>query len=295
MHFLITGGTGFIGTNFINTLDKSQHSITVLTRNIENESSHYRTINSLTEIHDNEKIDVVINLAGSPIARRWSDSIKTQLINSRVSTTQSLVELIKRLNSKPNVMINASAIGYYGNQGDTVLNETSSPVDCFTHEICCQWEQEANKVNELGVRLCIIRLGVVLGKHGGALEKMLLPFKLGLGGKLGNGKQFFSWVHINDVISAIMHLINNQNSHGIYNLTSPNAVTNAEFTAQLGAALSRPTICTMPASVVKLLYGEMGEALLLDGNRVVPQRLLSEDFKFKWPSIDNALNTITGS
>ena len=192
----------------------------------------------------------------------------------------------------PKIFISASAIGYYGSHSDEILTETSKPNKEFTHELCKKWEQEALNAEDLKIRTCITRLGVVLGKGEGTLKKMEPPFKLGLGGKIGSGEQYFSWVHINDVISAFEHLINNKKLSGIFNLSSPNAITNSNFTKALGTALNRLTIFPMPSFAVKTMFGEMGETLLLNGQRVFPKKLLDSGFKFNFEKIDEALKNI---
>jgi uncharacterized protein (TIGR01777 family) len=292
MNILITGGTGFVGSHLIEYLLVKGCNITILTRDKGNVTSGIRAIEDINEISQSERIDVIVNLAGAPISKRWSEKYKQELINSRVNTTKSTVALIKKLKNKPDVLISASAIGYYGSQDDTPLNEEAHPRNEFTHQLCKKWEAEALKAEKLGVRVCITRLGVVLGKNGGALKEMLPPFKIGLGGKIGSGKQYFSWVHIDDVISAFAFLVESKKQSGIYNLTTPNPVTNSEFTKALGKQLKRLTLFPMPAFVVKLLFGEMGETLLLNGQRVVPNKLKEAGFKFKYTKTDEALKDI---
>jgi uncharacterized protein (TIGR01777 family) len=292
MHSLITGGTGFIGSALLPFLQQQGHTITLLAHYTHKAPVEVRVVRSLAEIKDDEPIDTIINLAGAPIAKRWTSAYKKRLINSRVDTTHNLIKLIKRLAEKPDLLISASAIGYYGDQGTTLVDEQSSPHEEFSHWLCHQWETAAQVAEDYGVRTCIIRLGVVLGKQGGALEKMLPAFKMGLGGKLGTGHQFMSWVHIADVIRAFDWLINKSELDGVFNLTAPNPVTNAEFTAVLGKLIKRPTFCTMPALAVKLLFGEMGERLLLRGQQVIPKRLQQAGFDFTYPTLDKALEQI---
>lgn len=292
MKALITGGTGFVGSNLSKKLKQDGYEVIILTRDIKKVAKEYKAISSLDQIEDNQNIDVIINLAGANISKRWTEGYKKELIESRVGTTKNVVDLIKRLSNKPKVFISASAVGYYGSQGDNMLIENSSFKDCFTHQLCNMWEQEAKKSIKLGVRLCIIRLGVVLGKNDGALKKMIPSFKLGLGGKIGDGKQYFSWVHIDDVVASYVFLINSSVSSGIYNLTSPNPVTNKIFTYNLSKKLNRPSIFTMPSFVIKTLFGQMGENILLEGQRVVPEKLTKEGFIFKYPLIDKSLENL---
>jgi len=230
-----------------------------------------RVIESINQINANEKINIIINLAGSPINKKWNKTYKEILISSRVEVTKSLITLIKALKEKPDLLISASAIGYYGTQNNKYLDETSSYIDDFTHELCNLWELEAQKAQELGVRTCITRLGVVLGKNGGALEKILPLFKLGLGGNIGSGKQFFSWIHLDDVIGIFNFLISNKEQKGIYNLTSPSPTTNSQFTKALSRTLKRPDFFTVPSFLIKMVFGEMGDKLLLNGSAVYPK------------------------
>ena len=297
MKYLITGGTGFIGKHLCNKLIAEENEVIVLSRSKDKVFKIFKdkvkAINNLDELPNSEKIDVTINLAGEGIAnKRWSEEQKKTLMDSRVGTTKELISLFSRLDNKPKIFISASAIGYYGSHSDEILTETSKPNKEFTHELCKKWEQEALNAEDLKIRTCITRLGVVLGEGEGTLKKMEPPFKLGLGGKIGSGEQYFSWVHINDVISAFEHLINNKKLSGIFNLSSPNAITNSNFTKALGTALNRLTIFPMPSFAVKTMFGEMGETLLLNGQRVFPKKLLDSGFKFNFEKIDEALKNI---
>jgi len=292
MNVLITGGTGFIGNRLVESLIDKGCDVTVLTRDKTKVANGIKAILDTNEIKTNEKIDVIINLAGASINKKWSDKYKKELIDSRVDTTKNIVSLIKRLKKKPELLISASAIGYYGSQGDAVLDEESQPKNEFTYQLCRKWETQALKAEKLGVRVCITRLGVVLGKNGGALKQMTPPFKMCLGGKIGSGRQYFSWVHIDDVISAFMFLIKNKEQSGTYNLTAPCPVTNSKFTTTLGNCLKRPTLFPMPSFVVKILFGEMGETLLLKGQRVLPKKLKEAGFKFQYSTIEDALQDI---
>ena len=292
MNILITGGTGFVGTYLTKYLLGKNHVVTILTRDKSKVAASVNAIEDISEIKPSQKIDAIINLAGSSINKRWSESYKQELIDSRVRVTKKVISLIKNLKQKPKVLISASAIGYYGSQDARIIDENSAVTDEFTHHLCQKWENEALKAKELGVRVCITRLGVVLGENGGALKQMLPPFKMGLGGKIGSGQQYFSWVHIDDVISVFDFLINDQKQSGVFNLTSPNPVTNNEFTKALASSLGRPAIFPMPKCAVKLIFGEMGETLLLKGQRVVPSHLEKVGFDFKFPKINQALGEI---
>lgn len=293
MNILITGGTGFIGSTLTKFFLQQNNDITILSRNSSKLLQPIRVIESINQINANEKINIIINLAGSPINKRWNKTYKKKLISSRVEVTKNLITLIKRLKEKPDLLISASAIGYYGTQNNKYLDETSSYIDDFTHELCNLWELEAQKAQELGVRTCITRLGVVLGKNGGALEKILPLFKLGLGGNIGSGKQFFSWIHLDDVIDIFNFLISNKKQKGIYNLTSPNPITNSQFTKALSETLKRPDFFTIPSFLIKMIFGEMGDKLLLNGPAVYPKKLLDSGYEFKFKTIESALKNLT--
>ena len=290
MKYLITGGTGFVGKNFIKDLDLNKDSIIVFSRRKKQTANNVKVITSFEEIHDNAMIDVIINLAGSPIDRRWTQTVKRDLSDSRINTTHGLITLIDRLLVKPTLMISASAIGYYGSHNSAVLDEDSQPNESFTHSLCDKWEKEAKKAETYGVRVCIARLGVVLGRQGGFIKKVALPFKLGLGGNLGKGNQFFSWVHLDDVIGVFNYLIEHKECQGAYNIVSPEAVTNKQLTQSLGKILKRPAFMHIPESLVRLLFGEMGEALLLKGNKIYPKRLIEAGYQFAFQTIEDALS-----
>ena len=293
MNILITGGTGFIGSTITKFVLQQNNYITILSRGRSKVLKPVRVIESINQINTNEKINIIINLAGSSINKKWNKTYKEILISSRVEVTKSLITLIKALKEKPDLLISASAIGYYGTQNNKYLDETSSYIDDFTHELCNLWELEAQKAQELGVRTCITRLGVVLGKNGGVLEKILPLFKLGLGGNIGSGKQFFSWIHVDDVIGIFNFLISNKEQKGIYNLTSPSPTTNSQFTKALSRTLKRPDFFTVPSFLIKMVFGEMGDKLLLNGSAVYPKKLLDNGYEFKFKTIESALKNIT--
>ena len=293
MNILITGGTGFIGSTITKFFLQQNNYITILSRGRSKVLKPVRVIESINQINTNEKINIIINLAGSSINKKWNKTYKEILISSRVEVTKSLITLIKALKEKTDLLISASAIGYYGTQNNKYLDETSSYIDDFTHELCNLWELEAQKAQELGVRTCITRLGVVLGKNGGALEKILPLFKLGLGGNIGSGKQFFSWIHLDDVIGIFNFLISNKEQKGIYNLTSPSPTTNSQFTKALSRTLKRPDFFTVPSFLIKMVFGEMGDKLLLNGSAVYPKKLLDNGYEFKFKTIESALKNIT--
>lgn len=295
MKILITGATGFIGTQLIQFLKRNLHDLIILSRNPEQVSdSSILAIKSLNELEDKKSIDVIVNLAGAPIDKRWTQSYKNTLVDSRVHITKDIVDWIALQETKPKLLISASAIGYYGAQGTEPLDEESDAHDEFTHQLCQQWETTALKAQELGVRTCITRFGVVLGKNGGALKKMLPTFRVGLGGVLGDGKQIFSWVHIDDVCRAIIFLIEHTELSGVFNVAAPDpdVTTNKKLTLKIGRVLQRPSFFVIPGALIKLIYGEMGDRLLLHGQNVIPRRLKKAGFKFSYPLLSPALESI---
>ncbi|MEE8575521.1 MAG: TIGR01777 family oxidoreductase [Thermodesulfobacteriota bacterium] len=293
MNFLITGGTGFIGSRLVRLLISDGHSVTVLTRNTQEATkklgSKVHLIKSLESVPGETRFDVIINLAGEPINERWSAAKKKAFISSRVSTTEGVIRLLARLEVRPGVLVSGSAIGFYGSHGDDELTETSTPNREFTHELCHKWEEAASEAEELGVRVALLRTGIALGRGGGALEKLLPVFRKGLGGPLGSGRQWMSWIALDDLIDVICHIINNETLSGPLNATAPGAVTNREFTRTLGRVLSRPAFFRVPAFIVKIIFGEMGNTLLLKGQRVVPERLQKSGYIFKYPDLYGAL------
>lgn len=295
--YLITGGTGFIGTPLVRAISAAGHEAVVLTRHPARHQGRYgdqvRYVDSFDAIAGDTWFAAVINLAGEGNGdKRWSDKRKHVLLESRVGLTAALVQLLERLDTRPGVMISGSAIGWYGASDATPLTEQDTFHPEFTHDLCQAWEDAAAAVTGLGIRLCIMRLGVVLGRNGGVLKRLLPPFYFGLGGRIGDGRQVMSWVHLDDVIKAVNFLVNNDTLSGVFNLTAPDAVTNAEFTRAIGLAISRPTLLPLPAFAVKALFGEMGDRLLLQGQNVVPERLLQAGFTFDYPALDDALADI---
>jgi len=294
MNLLITGGTGFIGSALCTRLLDEKHSIVVLSRHPETIKLPIKAVSSLAQLTDDDIFDVVINLTGEPIAdKRWSKQQKNRIYGSRIVTTETLITYLKKLKNKPKLLISGSAIGYYGIDGtDDIIDENSGYDESFSSELCQKWEAAALKAEPLGIRTCLLRTGIVLGKNGGALSKMLPPFKMGLGGKIGHGKQWMSWIHLDDLVGIIVYCIKNDNLKGPINGTSPNPVINQVFTKTLGLALKRPTIFPMPKVVIKLLMGQMGEELLLVGKRILPQKVLDAGYNFKYKTLEEALKNI---
>ena len=291
MNILITGGTGFIGSALCSRLLEENNKIVVLSRHPEKIKSPIKAIADLNDLKNSDIFDVVINLSGEPIAnKRWSDKQKHQIFSSRIDITEKLISYFEKSENKPKLFISGSAIGYYGiDKTDNVIEEKEKGDNSFSSELCQKWEAVALKAEKLGIRTCLLRTGIVLGENGGALSKMLLPFKMCLGGRIGHGKQWMSWIHIDDLIGIILYCINNDNLKGAVNGTSPNPVTNQVFTKTLGVALKRPTIFPMPAIVVKLLMGQMGEELLLAGKKIVPKKALDAGYTFKYKILEEAL------
>jgi hypothetical protein len=293
MKILVTGGTGFVGQSLCPALAADGHEVVILTRQSAPRMPAAR-VSSATRLDglDASEFGGVVNLAGAPIGDgRWTDARKKLLLDSRVDTTARLVEWMARAKRRPPVLVSASAVGYYGEQGDRPITEDTPPTPGFTHDLCAAWEREAAKAGELGVRVCLMRIGVVLDEGGGALAKMLPAFRMGAGGRLGTGKHWFPWIHRADVTAICQWLLANDKARGAYNVGAPNPVTNAEFTRALGRALGRPTVLPMPEAALKLLFGEMSE-LLLVSDRMLPKRLLDEGFKFRYPDLDRALAAI---
>jgi len=294
MNILMTGGTGFIGSALTKELVNQGHSVTVLSRNPDKVAklcgSGVQALGSLSLINANDRYQAIVNLAGAPIVgARWSQARKQEIRDSRIGLTEQLITCIARMEIKPELLISGSAIGYYGNQGDTVLSEQATPYEDFSQQLCADWEAAAKQAEQFGVRVCLIRTGLVIAGAGGFLQQMLLPFRLGLGGRLGDGRQWMSWIHRQDWIHIALAMMADASMHGAYNATAPNPVTNAEFTRILAQCLNRPALLPVPALVLKMMLGEMSQ-LLLGSQRVVPERLLAQGFKFHYDDLAAALH-----
>ena len=294
MQILITGGTGFIGKALCRRLLQQGHRLTVFSRQTPDRvrricGDAVTPLSSLDALSTRAGFDAVVNLAGESIAGgRWTEARKQLLWDSRVGLTAELVDFIATAETKPGVMVSGSAVGYYGNRGDTPLDEDSDGVDDFSHRLCVVWEKEAARAAEHGVRVCILRTGLVVGRDGGFLQRLLPLFRLGLGGRIGSGRQWMSWIHLDDHIGVTEHLLDNAHLDGIFNATAPNPVTNREFTTCLARVLHRPAFLPVPAIALKLALGEMAE-LLLGGQRVLPTRLQHEPFRFRYERLEAAL------
>ncbi len=299
MRVLITGGSGFVGQQLCRQLVEKGHEVQVVSRSphqVRHRLPNNCDIRDSAQAFIESPPDALVNLAGEPIAaKRWSDEQKAKLINSRVAATEQLVALCEQLKANgqplPKVVVSGSAMGYYGDQGRRVVTEETMPNDEFAHRLCKQWEAAAKPIEAMGVRLAIVRIGLVLEAGGGSLEKMLPPFKLGLGGRFGSGEQFMPWIHRDDLVAAILFLIDQEGLSGAFNGSAPHPVTNATFTKTLASHLNRPAIFPVPAFVLKAGFGEMSR-LLLTGADMRPARLEEAGFSFQYPTLDKALEAI---
>lgn len=295
MKILISGSHGLVGQALIKSLEPEGHEISHLVRSAprsesEVEWSPDRYSIQLARI---EGFDAVVHLAGESIAEgRWTDEKKKRIRESRAKGTQLLSDALANLSDPPKVLISASAIGYYGNRGDEILTESSASGNDFLADVCVEWEKATAHAIEKGIRVVNSRFGIILDANGGALAKMLPLFRMGVGGKIGSGKQWMSWITLDDVVGALKFALTNETLSGPVNFVAPNPVTNAEFTKALGHALSRPTIFPIPAFGVRLMFGEMADALLLGGQRVEPARLTSAGYQFKYSQLEDALRAV---
>ena len=293
MKIALTGATGFIGRALISLLETEGHSLVTLTREPRGRPGHFAwsPIAEVAPAAALEGAEAVIHLAGEPVAQRWTAEAKQRIRDSRVLGTRNLVQGVRALDLRPKTLICASAIGYYGDRGDEALAESSDPGNGFLADTCVEWEDEAQAAQSLGIRVVRLRIGVVLGIGGGALEKMLPPFRLGVGGRLGDGRQWMSWIHLTDLARMIDWALKVTDVTGALNGTSPNPVTNAVFTQRLAEALGRRAIFSVPSLAMRLMYGEMAE-VVLGSQRVLPRVALNAGFRFEFPGLDSALASL---
>jgi uncharacterized protein (TIGR01777 family) len=292
MKVLITGASGLIGTALQRSFKEKSYEMLLASRTEAKDAEHIQwdVESGFSEAGKLEGVDAIVHLAGESVSGlRWTDDKKKAIRDSRVLGTRSVVETISKLKAKPKVLVAASAIGFYGDRGDDEMTETSSAGDTFLAEVSKDWEAEARRAEDSGIRTVLLRTGIVLSKDGGALGTMLTPFKFGVGGVVGNGKQWMSWISLDDHIRVINYAIENENVRGAVNSVAPNPVTNEEFTKTLGEVLYRPTILPLPAFAVNMVFGEMGDALLLASTRVVPKRLEDAGFQFEYPELKPAI------
>ena len=291
-HIVLTGARGLIGKVLLEQFKKTGDSVVSLSRQ---KGTGYCQWDPQSGHIDEEKlkgVNVVINLAGEPIAQRWSPTTKQKILASRVDGTRLLSEALARLKDTPSVLISASAIGFYGVQRDGELDEDASRGDGFLANVCAEWEAQTAAAEEAGIRVVHVRIGVVLSKDGGALTKILPIFKTGTGGPIGNGRQQMSWVSLCDVVRAIAYCIENTTLNGPVNIVAPQPVSNSDFAKTLGAVIKRPAILTTPAFMVKAMFGEMASETILSDVKVKPKRLLDAGFEFQHPDLPSALHYI---
>lgn len=295
MRILITGATGFIGQPLCRQLADKGHELLAVSRSPDRAREK---LPEGTEIRDeisdfiDAEPEAVINLAGEPIAEgRWTGEKKRRIVESRVEITRAIVELCANAESPPRVLVSASAMGYYGDQGEREVTEDTAPNHEFVHEICDRWETEARKAESHDARVVIARIGLVLDQGGGMLSRMLTPFKLGVGGRLGDGKQYMPWIHREDMVRILVFLLERDDLSGPFNASAPNPVTNAEFTQALAKQLKRPAVLPAPAVALKLAFGEMSR-LLLTGAKMLPKRLEDAGFEFRYSRLEGALSQI---
>lgn len=301
MKVLVTGATGLIGSRLCRSLSSDGHTVVALTRSpakaADLAASNVYKWNPQSELPPAEsldQVDAVVHLAGEPIAaRRWTDEQKKRIRDSRVASTIYLVDAISSLERKPSVFVSGSAVGFYGDRSDELLDENSSAGIGFMSDVCREWEEEAVRAGEMGLRVVLVRTGVVLSLEGGALQKMIRPFKLGVAGKLGSGRQWFPWIHIDDIVEIFRLALFTESLRGAVNGTAPEPVTNGEFTRTLAGALHRPAFLPVPEFGLRALMGEMAEVLLMS-QRVVPKVALGAGYKFLHPTLADALGDLLG-
>jgi len=284
MKVLVTGSSGLIGSALIEFLVSSGHEvIRLLRKDSADDSPVWNPDIDVLDLADVKDISVVVHLAADNIAEgRWNDRKKDRILNSRVRGTKLLSGFFAASDNKPHTLISASVVGFYGDRGEEIVDETSGPGNGFLADVCKQWEESTILAVDAGIRVINIRLGVVLSSAGGVLKKMLLPFRMGLGGVIGSGKQYMSWVSIDDVVRMIHFIIVNDSIQGPVNLVSPNPVNNHDFTKMFGRVLNRPTIFSMPAFAARIAFGEMANEMLLASTRAVPEKLVESGYKFRF-------------
>lgn len=295
MKVFITGGTGFVGLHICNRLLQKGHHVFSVGRSphqnrIQHQNFTYISADTTQTGNWQEYVQdsrIVINLAGKSIFTLWTPKAKKQIHESRINTTRNLVEAL----SPNTTLISTSAVGYYGNRGDEILIESSPPGDDFLSKVGIDWEKEAMEAEKKGVRVVITRFGIVLGKNGGAMEKMIPAFNFFLGGGLGDGKQWFSWIHVDDIVHASMFIMENPEIDGVFNFTAPEPIRNIDFAKSLGKVLNRPAVMPAPAFLIRLIAGEFGE-ILLSSCRVMPEKLLGAGYEFRYPLLIEALRDI---
>lgn len=299
MKIIVSGSSGLVGAALVDSLRSEGHSIgrlvrsgSVSTADATSKMIRWEPPTGSIDLPSMEAADAVVHLAGASVAGgRWTAARKQVLRRSRVEATRHLVAGLTQLKEKPRAFVSASAIGYYGNRGDEILTETSAPGSDFLAQLCRDWEAEAARAEHEGIRTVILRFGIILAPHGGALQQMLRPFRLGVGGRLGNGQQWMSWITLGDVIALVRYALESDSSRGPINAVAPNAVTNAEFTSLLAGVLHRPALLPAPRFALRLALGEMADAVLAS-QRVVPEKLNGMGYSFRHPQLKQALESL---
>ncbi len=300
-HIVMTGATGLIGSRVVRELQRRGDSVTILTRNPkrakEKLPDEVTALRWQSDENDDweaavDGADAIIHLAGESIAEeRWTDEYKKRIYDSRIATAALLIDAVEKASSRPSVMISASAVGYYGDTGDQEVDENQEAGHDFLATLCTDWEAAVAKAKDFGLRVVSTRFGLVLAHDGGVLDKLLTPFKMFAGGPVGNGEQWFPWVHIDDVVGIILHALDSEETEGALNAVAPGLIRNREFAVALGEALDRPARFSVPAFVIKLAMGELGETLL-GGQRAVPRRTMESGYTFKYQTIESALEDL---
>ncbi len=293
MRVLISGSSGLIGSALIPALESRGYKVTRLVRAAESRDGQLSwdpTQPLRPELFSG--FDAVIHLAGEPVAARWTEAKKKRILDSRVLGTAHLCEALTSAPNPPRVLISASAIGYYGDRGDEVVREDSPSGAGFLPEVCRQWEAATKPAADAGIRTIQIRIGIVLSAQGGALKKMLPPFRMGFGATTGNGRQWMSWIHVQDLVGAILHILDTDSIEGPVNLVAPEPVRNSDFTQTLAAVLSRPAILRLPAFAMRLMFGQMADEILLAGQRVKPVKLVASGYEFQYSDLRGAFENI---
>jgi hypothetical protein len=306
MRVMVTGGTGLIGSELISSLMADGHAVTVLTRDPRAAAAQLPSRAKAVQWDGKtaaawgpllNEVEAVVNLAGASIAGknpfldRWTAAAKREMLDSRVNAGKALVEAFRVASNKPRVLIQASAVGYYGPRGAEEIDESTGPGNDFLAKICVAWEESVKPIEQMGVRVCTIRTGIVFSAGGGALPPQATPFRFFVGGPLGSGRQYQPWIHEEDQVAAIRFLINNDGARGAYNLSAPNPLTNAELSKAIGRALRRPSFMPAPGFAFRLLFGEKA-TILLDGQRAIPKRLQQAGFRWKYPEVEAALKDL---
>ncbi len=295
MKILISGASGLVGKVLVERLKKDGHEVLRLVRqpSQEKDTVSWSPKKGVVDRSNVDGIEAVVHLAGESIAnKRWSEDQKQEMQDSRLRGTLNLSQILESFQPRPHTLISASAVGFYGNRGDELLEENSGNGTGFLAGLCKQWEESTLTAEEAGIRVAHLRIGIILSQEGGALKKMLPPFKLGLGGRIGNGRQYMSWIHLDDVVEAILHILHHKEIKGPVNVVGPSPETNRDFTRALGAALGRPSLFPFPAFAAKLVLGELADELLLASTRVQPKVLLDSGFKFRHPTLAGALSDV---